>query len=236
MGAMGLAGAFILRNPPVGYKPKGWSPKASVGCVEDFTTGEAIRTGTFYGLWVMYVFSAISGLMVIGNFKTYGASFNPLINSIAVYVAAIAGLCNAGGRIAWGKVSDRLGRIKTMKILFAVQAAAMMMFAIPDILMWAIFGNLVYFCFGGNLALFPAATRECYGSKCMGLNYGLLFTAYGTAGILGALLAQPMLAALSPPSPGPTNFMGYFILFGIMSLVSLAVAFRVKVPERRANK
>jgi OFA family oxalate/formate antiporter-like MFS transporter len=238
MGAMGIIGSFILRSPPSGYRPKAWEPPASkngASGAEDWTTKATLRTGTFYKLWVMYVFSVICGLMVIGNFKTYGASFDASIGTsiICVYVMAVAGLCNAGGRIIWGKLSDRIGRIKTMKILFTVQAFAMMMFAIPGILTWAVFGNLVYFCFGGNLALFPATTRQFYGAKNFGLNYALLFTAYGTAGVLGALLAGPMLKALSPPAPAPMNFMGYFILFAIMSLVSLAVSFTAKPPRRK---
>jgi OFA family oxalate/formate antiporter-like MFS transporter len=241
MGVMSLSGSLILHNPPTGYKPEGCNlpaPKAGQCSSEDWTTKETLRTGTFYKLWVMYVFSAICGLMVIGNFKTYGASFDASIetSALVVYILAVAGLCNAGGRIAWGKLSDRIGQIKTMKILFTVQAFAMAMFAIPNILMWAVFGNLVYFCFGGNLALFPATTRKFYGAKNLGLNYALLFTAYGTAGVLGAMLASPMLKALSPPEPAPMNFMGYFMLFAIMSLVSLAVSFTAKPPTRKTDK
>jgi OFA family oxalate/formate antiporter-like MFS transporter len=241
IGVMALAGSLILHNPPAGYKPEGWeppAPKDNGKMSEDWTTRETLRTGTFYKLWVMYVFSAICGLMVIGNFKSYGASFDPSIetSAIAVYVMAVAGLCNAGGRIAWGKLSDGIGQIRTMKILFVIQAFAMAMFAIPNIVMWAIFGNLVYFCFGGNLALFPAATRKFYGPKNLGMNYAALFTAYGTAGVLGALLASPMLTALSPPSPAPMNFTGYFILFALMSLVSLIVSLTAKPPKRKVDK
>jgi OFA family oxalate/formate antiporter-like MFS transporter len=241
MGVMGLVGSIILHNPLAGYKPEGWeppAPQAGRTVADEWTTKETLRTGTFHKLWVMYVFSAICGLMVIGNFKTYGASFDASIgtSAICVYILAVAGLCNAGGRIAWGKLSDRIGQIKTMKILFAVQAFAMTMFAIPNIIMWAIFGNLVYFCFGGNLALFPATTRRFYGAKNLGLNYALLFTAYGTAGVLGAMLASPMLKALSPPAPAPMNFMGYFILFAGMSLVSLVVSFTAKPPTRKTGK
>ena len=34
--------------------------------------------------------------------------------------------------------------------------------------------------FGGNFALFPSATADYFGSKNLGMNYGWIFTAYGT--------------------------------------------------------
>ncbi len=236
MGAMGLVGSFILQNPPAGYKPAGWNPptpKAGTKApIESWTTQEMVRTPTFYMIWGMYVMSAICGLMVIGNFKDYGVSFDSALGPVSVYILAIAGVCNAVGRIAWGKVSDKLGRLKTLKLLFIVQAAAMLLFTIPSIATWAIFGNLVYFCFGGNLALFPATTREYYGAKYMGLNYAVVFTAYGVAGILGALLAGPVIAAMSPDPLHP-NYGGYFLIFGFMSLASLVLSFFTKAPERK---
>jgi OFA family oxalate/formate antiporter-like MFS transporter len=234
MGGLGLSGAFILRNPPAGYKPAGWEPPApkpgAAPPVESWTTKEMVKTKTFYLLWGMYMMSAICGLMVIGNFVTYGKTFlgASTVTAVAVYIAALAGVCNAVGRIFWGKLSDKIGRVRTMSILFLVQAAAMMLFAVQSVATWAIFGNLVYFCFGGNLALFPATTRSYYGAKYMGLNYGVVFSAYGTAGILGALLASPLLTAMN------NNYSGYFIIFGCMSIASLVLSFITKAPERKA--
>ena len=238
MGGMALTGAFILRNPPAGFKPAGWEPPApkagTAPVIENWTTQEMVKTKTFYFLWFMYIMSAICGLMVIGNFKDYGVygldvspTLGPLISSIAIYILAIAGACNAIGRIFWGKLSDKIGRVKTMGIMFTVQAAAMMFFAIPTIITWAIFGNLVYFCFGGNLSLFPATTRQYYGPKNMGLNYGVVFSAYGVAGILGALLAGPLISLMN------NQYTGYFIIFGCMSLGSMAISLITKAPVRK---
>ncbi len=234
MGGMSLAGAFFLQNPPAGYKPAGWEPPApkpgAAAPTENWESKDMVKTKTFYLLWGMYMMSAICGLMVIGNFasKDLLNKFDSSLIGITVYIAAIAGVCNAGGRIFWGKLSDKIGRVKTMTILFLVQAAAMMIFSIPTVFTWAVFGNLVYFCFGGNLALFPATTRGFFGAKYMGLNYALVFTAYGVAGILGALLAAPLIQAFGG------NFTGYFILFGCMSLASLALSFITKAPVRKA--
>jgi OFA family oxalate/formate antiporter-like MFS transporter len=229
---MALGGAFFLQNPPAGYKPAGWVPPApkpgAVAPAENWETKDMVKTKTFYLLWGMYVMSAICGLMVIGNFAPYGYKIDVTLKNSIVYIAAIAGVCNAMGRIFWGKLSDKIGRVKTMTILFLVQAAAMMLFAVPSIATWAIFGNLVYFCFGGNLALFPATTRSFFGAKYMGLNYAIVFSAYGTAGILGSLLAGPIINAMGG------EYSIYFVIFGCMSLASLALSFLTKAPVRKA--
>jgi len=240
MAAFIFPGAFVLRNPPAGYKPAGWEPPkpaANVAVVENWTTSQMVKTPTFYGLWIMYICSAICGLMVIGNFLKYGQLIAPaLTGDLVVAVAALAGCCNAVGRIVWGKISDKIGRVQTMKIMFIIQAAAMILFGLATyagtgaLVMWAIFGCSVYFCFGGNLSLFPAATRQFYGPKNMGLNYGVVFSAYGTAAILGALLAGPLLAAMS------NSYALYFILFGCMSSAAFIVSFFTKTPTSASKE
>ncbi len=239
IGGLALCGAFILRNPPAGYKPAGWEPPAPKAgapvVVENWTTMEMIHSKAFPLLWIMYLCSAICGLMVIGNFLKYGQALDPsLKGDLIAVVAAIAGACNAMGRIVWGKVLDKIGGVKTMRIMFLVQCFGMILFGLAGLMFgaelafWAIFGLLVYFCFGGNLSLFPATTRKFYGPKNMGLNYGVVFSAYGVAGITGALLAGPLLALMG------NAYTGYFILFGFMSLVAFFVSFITKTPERKA--
>lgn len=45
------------------------------------------------------------------------------------------------------------------------------------------------FNFGGNFALFPAATADYFGNKNVGTNYGWVFLACGVAGIAGPYIA-----------------------------------------------
>ncbi len=231
IGGLALAGAFVLHNPPAGYKPVGWeppAPKAGAIVVENWTTKEMVHTKTFPMLWIMFFCSAICGLMVIGNFKNYGGTIDPFLSTSAVYLGILLGAANASGRIVWGKLSDKIGGIKTMRIMFCIQGVAMLLFAMNNLYMWYIFSCVIYFCFGGNLALFPATTRKFYGPKNMGLNYGLVFSAYGVAGTAGALLALPLVAAMGG------NYAGFFIIFGCMSFVSFAVSFKTQPPERKA--
>lgn len=237
MGGMVIAGALILRNPPEGYKPEGWEPPATAGSKvldEDDTLHGAdwepidmIKTPSYWLLWGMFVCSAMCGLMVIGNYKSYGLSISPVeAGAWSATVGGIAALFNGLGRIFWGKMSDILGRSNTMKLMFAIQGGTMLTFAlVPNIIVWVLLVQVLYFCFGGNFSLFPSATGDYFGSKNLGFNYGLVFTAYGIAGIVGAVAATPMLTLVG-------SYLGYFLLFGILSFAALAMAFLVQPPKR----
>jgi OFA family oxalate/formate antiporter-like MFS transporter len=46
----------------------------------------------------------------------------------------------------------------------------------------------VYWCYGTQLSVFASATADLYGTRHLGLNYGVLFTAWGAAGIFGPMI------------------------------------------------
>jgi len=48
---------------------------------------------------------------------------------------------------------------------------------------------MVGFNYGACLSLFPATTADYWGTKNLGFNYGILFTAWGVGGVFGPILA-----------------------------------------------
>jgi len=44
---------------------------------------------------------------------------------------------------------------------------------------------VVYWCYGTQLSVNASTTSDFWGTKNAGINYGILFTAWGVAGILG---------------------------------------------------
>src|SRR5207249_12309853 len=64
--------------------------------------------------------------------------------------------------------------------------------AMPALFAWReqvawffILAAAVYWCYGTQLSVFASTTADLYGTRNLGLNYGILFTAWGAAGILG---------------------------------------------------
>jgi OFA family oxalate/formate antiporter-like MFS transporter len=205
-----VAGAQLLNNPPAGYVPAGWTPpqaKTAAPGKADLTPTQMIRTPAFWLLWVTYFFACTGGLQIImkaspiwQSFSLQGlippvpaADFSRIAAAGAMAVSVIA-IFNSTGRILWGIVSDRLGRKTTLAIIFILCGGALLaMNWLTDYPLFLIGVSVVGLCFGGFLALYPALTADYFGTKHIGINYGLMFTAYGAGGIVGPYLAASLM-------------------------------------------
>ncbi len=190
--------AQLLKNPPAGFvaAPKS-SAAATAAAAFNATPGEMMRSPMFYLLWVIYCVGAGAGLMVIGSVsgmakKSMGAN--------AFVAVAVMALGNAGGRIVAGILSDKIGRRWTLLLVLLIQAA-LMFIAIPmtatkDIAptLIVLLATLIGFNYGANLALFPSFAKDFWGLKSFGINYGVLFTAWGVGGFIFPLVQQRLYA------------------------------------------
>jgi len=118
-----------------------------------------------------------------------------IYKGLAIGVASVAllvGACgNVGGRILSGWLSDRVGRLTTLRIMVLASAVAMpLLFAFREqlVLLYILLAT-VYWCYGTQLSVFASTTADIYGTRNLGMNYGALFTAWGAAGILGPMIA-----------------------------------------------
>ena len=237
---MVVGGAQLLRDPPGGWLPKGYAPPVNHGRHNgEFEWREMIRTRQFFMLFSMFLLSATAGLMMIANVKNIAQYLDSTGTLLVVAqfqtIAGVIALFNGAGRIAWGKVSDMLGRANTMKIMFLIQtiilfAAAGFLAARPsgEIVQFAglmALASAVGFTFGGNFALFPSTTAEYFGTKNLGMNYGLVFNGYGAAGVVGGLIPGFMAGA-------EDGFVWVFIAIGVASLASFLLAVMIRPPRK----
>ena len=228
--AFGGTGAFLLKNPPTGWKPPGWEPHAkssSANIREDWERSDMMKTSQFWMLLAMFVCAASAGLMTIGILKLYGID-SGLTAAAAGTAVGILALFNGAGRILWGWVSDKIGRTIAMGVMFFLQAG--MMFALIFMGLGSTMEGLtvaaawIGLMFGGNFALFPAATREFFGIKNYGGNYAMVFLGYGVAGILGPIVAGQAKDILG-------SYDVAFILCGILCIIAAVLAFITRAPH-----
>lgn len=190
--------AQLLVNPPAGYRAAA-QPKAAaaVGAVSvpaaapsrDFGWNEMVRTRQFALLWLMYAFAAFAGLMIIGHMAKIAALQMPGTDLGFLLVGALA-VGNAAGRVVAGIVSDKIGGTRTMFMVFVLQAVMMgLLWAAGTVTLLVPVAALVGFAYGANLSLFPSTTAGYFGTKNMGVNYGLVFTAWGVGGVFGSMTA-----------------------------------------------
>ena len=226
---MTMVGTALIRNPPAGYRPPNWQPKpgSAAGAGVDFTTREMLATPTFYFMWIAYCLGTTSGQMAISQLVPFAGSAG-LGAAAATLVLPISATGNAGGRILSGWMSDTLGRLTTLKVMILISAVAM-----PALFLWRAQAVLffllvaaVYWCYGTQLSVFASTTADFYGTKHLGLNYGVLFTAWGTAGIIGPAIAGRFYAQTG-------SYQYPFFTAGVLALIAFASLSRAKTPVRQ---
>lgn len=222
--------SMILTNPPPGYVPKstkGANPSSGkvatkVSVQNECTPLQMMKTPTFYMLWFAYFIGAGAGLMVIGSIAGMAKKS---MGELAFLVVAILAIGNAGGRVIAGILSDKIGRALTLFFMLTFQAV-LMFAAIPimgmgveksAVVMLILLTTFIGFNYGTNLSLFPSATKDLWGLKNFGINYGIVFTAWGVGGFVMGRLSQMLKASTGSFNPS-------FITAGIMLLVGAALA------------
>jgi OFA family oxalate/formate antiporter-like MFS transporter len=106
---MTVFGAFLLRNPPVGYKPPGWTPapaSKSAATTYEFSPSETLRTPAFYLMWIAYALGTSAGLMVISQLVPFAKSVHVSSAALATMGLVVGAAGNALGRILSGWMSD----------------------------------------------------------------------------------------------------------------------------------
>jgi len=220
-------GAQLLKNPPAGWKPEGWvPPQVASKSKEDFEWKEMLKTRQFWLLWLMFIFGASAGLMVIGILKPFGIH-SGLTAAAAGNAVGILALFNGAGRITWGVASDKLGRTRAMLLMFILQGVMMLALMQMGSQEWTltIAAAWVGFNFGGNFALFPSATADYFGTKNVGINYGFVFTAYGVAGIIGPILGGQVFDLTG-------SYLWAFIPSGILCILAAILSMFTKSPHQ----
>ncbi len=211
-----LIGAQFLRVPEA--KTAGSQVTAAI----EMKPGEMIRTSAFRLLWPIYLFGCISGLLVIGLAKDIGIELAGLEPAVAAEAVGVIALFNAGGRLAWGVLSDRFGRLRMLLAMCVLTASSMLVLAFVPMSFVVFFAALaaVSFCFGGFLALFPTIIGEFFGTRNLGGNYGIVYQAYGVAALAGPFI----IAAVG-------DLHSTFMIAGALAIIGAVLTLKVRVPE-----
>lgn len=178
-----VIGAWFIRVAPVGYAPAGWTPPTGAGPAVATPFSGMLRTSTFYFIFVMLGLGAFSGLMIAANASGIGQGmFSLTAATAALFVSAYAA-SNMLGRIVWGAVSDRIGYVNALKLIYGVVALSMLVLVTVSSVVGFALGIIgLGLCFGGVMGVFPALVMKSFGPRFQGINYGIMFTAYaGTA-------------------------------------------------------
>jgi MFS family permease len=230
--------ALLVANPPAGYVPAGGTlvKSAREKTAVDKSVGEMLKDGRFYTCWLTFFIGAGAGLMVIGSLA--GIAKHSM-GEMAFIAVAVMSLGNASGRVIAGVLSDKIGRATTLTLMLVFQAI-LMFAAIPVVtgndssaLVVTLLATFIGFNYGTNLSLFPSFAKDYWGVKNYGMNYGVLFSAWG----VGAFVLVKLSAALNAKFGSFTVSLtaaGVMLLVGAMlsrTLQEKKAAVTVEVPQ-----
>lgn len=202
----------------------------SVQIQTDFKPSEMMKTRAFYTIWFIYFIGAGAGLMVIGS---VAGMAKRSMGGMAFLVVAILAIGNAAGRIAAGILSDRIGRRATLAIILSFQVVLMLV-AIPLVggenssaILLVLLATLVGFNYGTNLSLFPSLTKDHWGLRNFGINYGIVFTAWGVGGFVMGRLSQMLQASTG-------SYTYSFLTAAILLIIGTCLTFMLEGKRAKA--
>ncbi len=236
-----IGAAQVYTVPPPGWKPEGWTPPAAattaagVAVKAEFAPAEMVKTWQFYCLWLIYFLGTAVGITAIGQAK-------PIIVELAAATAVMTGgtalgimsAFNGVGRLAWGATSDKIGRKNTTMAMFVGYIIACM-FLLRNVANFnqALLGLCVVgFCYGGYLAMMPSFTADFFGSKNIGANYGIVFTAWGICGFTVPKYFAGIVGAAKAAGNVAGGYNQVYLTLAGMCVVGIIAVLVVKAPTQ----
>jgi OFA family oxalate/formate antiporter-like MFS transporter len=202
----------------------------------DYGPAEVLKTPVFWVMYAMFVMVGAGGLMAIAQLAPIANDYKIASVPVSIlgltlpaltFALTIDRVLNGICRPFFGWVSDHVGRENTMFIAFFVEGLgiyALLYFADNPVL-FVVLSGMVFFAWGEIYSLFPATCTDIYGRKFATTNYGMLYTAKGTASLL-VPLANVLTSATG-------SWHAVFYVAAILNIVAAVMALVVLKPMRR---
>ena len=220
---------LVLDNPPHGYKPKETAVKTNKQKkppvkTEDFSPSDILKTKAFYKLWFMFFVGSGAGLIIIGG---VAGMAKKSLGDLAWIVVALLAIGNASGRVFAGILSDRIGRPRTILIMMSFQGIMILsLLFIGESQTYSLLAatTLIGFNYGTNLSLFPSTTKDYFGLRNFGMNYGLVFSAWGIGGFIFPRVSQMVVAATG-------SYESVYLLTAFLLFISAGMTLITRAPR-----
>ncbi|MGZ3447623.1 MAG: oxalate/formate MFS antiporter, partial [Myxococcaceae bacterium] len=233
-GACVMLFALFLRAPRPGEVPPLPATARTKQTVRDYKPVEAVKTGMFWTMYVMFVMVATGGLMAVAQLAPIAKDFKVATVPVSLigitlpaltFALTIDRIMNGITRPFFGWVSDHLGRENTMFGAFIVEGLGILLLLkyAHNPVFFVILTGLVFFAWGEIYSLFPATTADIYGRKYCTTIYGMLYTAKGSASLLVPL--GSIVAASS-------GWSSVFIISAVLNFLAAGLALLVLKPMR----
>lgn len=203
--ALICACSLFLEKCPDGFVPDGWSNVPAAGSPSapiDKDWKQMLSSPTFYVMILMMTCGAFSGMMCISQTSNMAQTLVGMPAAGAAVMVSMLALFNAAGRVGAGYISDRIGRVNTLRIALLCSLAGLRLLCNAQTKL--LFGAgiaLVGISFGSFMGVYPGFTMEQFGPKNNGVDYGIMFIGFAAAGCFGPIAMSTILSSTGRYQP-----------------------------------
>ncbi|GGP06016.1 MFS transporter [Nonomuraea glycinis] len=251
-------GVLLVRVPPEGWLPQGWTPSRAAAkplvTTADVSARNAIRTPQFWCLWIVLCLNVTAGIGILEKAAPmirdfFSGTATPVAVGAAAGFVALLSLANMAGRFVWSSTSDLIGRKNIYRVYLGVGGLLYLTIALagdsskPLFIMCTI-GILSFY--GGGFATVPAYLKDLFGTYQVGAIHGRLLTAWSVAGVLGPLIINAIAdAQRAAGRSGPALYTTSLYIMIALLVIGFAAnelirpvaeKFHERVPETPATR
>jgi len=195
--ALMMFGAFIVRVPVHGWKPKGYVPSSRPQkLVTDahVSVDVAWKTPQFWLLWAVLCLNVTAGIGILGQASLMAQNMFGVPAAVGAGYAGLLSIFNMGGRFFWSSISDLTGRKMIYCVYFLLGAVLYMLVPVTQkihsVTFFVFVTAIIISMYGGGFATIPAYLRDLFGTMHLGAIHGRLITAWSMAAVLGPQLVN----------------------------------------------
>lgn len=226
--------SLFIKNCPADFVPTGWTntKKELTDNTDDKTALQMIQSPVFYVMLAMMFVGATIGLMLISEASSVAQSMMHMSSGDAALIVSAMSLFSTGSRIIVGWISDRIGRIRTITLVFIVMTASLLGIylsgEVESSLLFCACFCLLGFSYGSFMGVYPAFTSDQFGTRDATLNYGIMFIGFSLAGVVGPLMMQKVFRLFGAYQP-------VFLIGAVFSVIGILMTFLYRIVNKKAK-
>lgn len=198
---------------------------------KQYTRKEMMKTSLFYIMVITFTLGLTSGLMVIGQASPILQNTLNFSKELAATFVGVFSLCNTFGRLIFGSMSDKIGIMKTVRIIFLTALISMgLMYAVDVNIIVIVCMGLAAMSYGGFASIITPITGDIFGQKHITENYGAMYVVFGLAGLIGPRLA------IYFKTINNGSYSNAFLFTSLLSFVGIVLTFIIELILRKNSK
>ncbi|WNF00169.1 OFA family MFS transporter [Streptomyces luomodiensis] len=229
-------GVVLIRVPPEGWRPAGWTPRDDAGnklvTTANVSAKNAVKTPQFWLLWVVLCMNVTAGIGILEKAAPMIQDFfqdtdSPVSATAATGFVALLSLANMAGRFVWSSVSDVVGRKNIYRVYLGVGALlylTIMLEKDSSTVLFVVSTMVILSFYGGGFSTAPAYLKDLFGTYQVGAIHGRLLTAWSVAGVAGPLIVDSIADAAHEDGhtgPGLYSF-SFSLMMGLLVIGFIA--------------